>query len=326
MANDTIPNRSNWVFGRKERNILKDKELLVDQYIRYMLIRTQRMFEYDGLPDTIPQRELELITQVMRFTIWKKVDGKLYVFFGGLGGIPNEYYQPTTAIISNPYLKYFEVCEINDDCVVMWNDSLHIGLMPMNEKYATMLAECDMSLRLANVNSRIPALISADTDNVKASAEKMLEDVEEGKKIGVIMGSVMLDNESLRTMDYTNKSASTIKDLIELKQYYKSEWFNDLGIQSNFNMKRESLNAEEVALNEDTLLPLIDDMLYQRKQALEKINAMFGTNISVKLSSAWEKVRTEIKQAEEEKNNPDEPVQEKEEGKEGDPDEVTTND
>lgn len=326
MANDTIPNRANWVFGRTEKNILKDKKLLVDQYIRYMLIRTQRMFEYEGLPDTIPQRELELITQVMRFTIWKKVDGKIYVFFGGLGGIPNEYYQPTTAIISNPYLKYFEVCNIDDNCVVMWNDSLHIGLMPMNEKYASMLAECDMSLRLANVNSRMPALISADTDNVKASAEKVLEDIEEGKNIGVILGSIMLDNGSLKTYDYTNKSASTIKELIELKQYYKSEWFNDLGIQSNFNMKRESLNAEEVGLNEDTLLPLIDDMLYQREQALQKINEMFGTDIKVKLSSAWKKLREEVKQKDGEKNDPDNPPIDGNEPKEGDDDETKTND
>ena len=325
MANDSIPNRANWVFGRDEKNVLKDKKSLIDQYIRYMLIRTQRMFEYEGLPDTIPQRELELITQVMRFTIWKKVDGKLYVFFGGLGGIPNEYYQPTNAIISNPYLKYFEVCDINDDCVVMWNDSLHIGLMPMNEKYASMLAECDMSLRLANINSRMPALISADTDNVKASVETVLKDIEDGKKIGVVLGSIMLDNGSLKTADYTNKSASTIKELIELKQYYKSEWFNDLGIQSNFNMKRESLNSEEVGLNEDTLLPLVDDMLYQREQALKKINEMFGTNIKVKLSSAWQKLREEVKQ-EGEKDNPDKPSNEEKEPKEGEDNEVETND
>lgn len=320
MPTNKIPNRNNWVFGGREDNILKDKRMLIDQYIRYMLIRTQRMFEYKGLPDTIPQRELELITQVMRFTIWKKVDDKLYVFFGGLGGIPNEYYQPTTAIISNPYLRYNEVCEINDDCVVMWNDSLHIGLMPMNEKYASMLAECDISLRMANVNSRIPALISADTDNVKASAEQMLEDIEEGKKIGIVLGSILLNDKEggLSTKDYTNKSASTIKELIELKQYYKSEWFNDLGIQSNFNMKRESLNAEEVGLNEDTLLPLIDDMLLQRKLALEKINKMFNLNIEVELSSSWKKLRKEIQLQED--------IQKEDKKKEGEEDETDTND
>ena len=36
------------------------------------------------------------------------------------------------------------------------------------------------------------------------------------------------------------------------------------------------------------LHPFIDDMLKERQEALDKVNAMFGTNISVKFNSAWE--------------------------------------
>ena len=53
-------------------------------------------------------------------------------------------------------------------------------------------------------------------------------------------------------------------------------------------MKRESLNSAESQLNDDALLPLIDDMLHQRQAGAEKINAMFGTSISVDYASAWE--------------------------------------
>ena len=69
----------------------------------------------------------------------------------------------------------------------------------------------------------------------------------------------------------------------------------ELGIQSNYNMKRESLNSSETTMDESVLLPLIDDMLNERKIGLEKVNKMFGTNITVKLSSSWEKIREEIK-------------------------------
>ena len=55
-------------------------------------------------------------------------------------------------------------------------------------------------------------------------------------------------------------------------------------------MKREAINGEEVGMNEQALLPLIDNMLLERQQACEKINAMFGTNIKVSLTSAWEDV------------------------------------
>ena len=52
-------------------------------------------------------------------------------------------------------------------------------------------------------------------------------------------------------------------------------------------MKRESINSNESQLNDDMLHPLIDDMLKQRKLALEKVNAKYGTNITVELDGAW---------------------------------------
>ena len=53
-------------------------------------------------------------------------------------------------------------------------------------------------------------------------------------------------------------------------------------------MKRESINSNESQLNEDQLHPLIDDMLTERREAIEKVNSMFGTNIRVDFNSAWE--------------------------------------
>ena len=59
-------------------------------------------------------------------------------------------------------------------------------------------------------------------------------------------------------------------------------------------MKRESLNDDEIALNDDDLLPLIDEMYESRKNALEILNIVFDTNISVELSSSWKIRRKEI--------------------------------
>lgn len=292
MANK---NRHDWNFSYNvgsDKNILRDKNRLIDQYIRYMLVRTQQMFEYKGLPDSIPQRELELRLQTLRFIVFKRVDGELYVFYGGLGGVPNEYYQPTDVYIANPYLRYNDTLEIDKDCVLLWNDSLHIGLMPMFEKYASLLAETDISLRYACVNARMLSLIQADNDTAKESAETLLEDIDNGKKLGVIASNGLF--EGIKTHDYANSSSTPIKDLVEMQQYVRASWFNDLGINSNYNMKREAINEEEASMNEDALLPLIDDMLLQRKMAVEKVNEMYGTNISVELSSSWKKIRKEI--------------------------------
>ena len=64
-------------------------------------------------------------------------------------------------------------------------------------------------------------------------------------------------------------------------------------------MKRESINSNEAQLNDDMLLPLIDDMLKNRQDALDKVNDMFGTDISVELNSAWEDNQIELDKAQE---------------------------
>ena len=85
----------------------KEKERHTREYIAYMLSRTQMIFKWENLPDTIPERMLELYLQTEGSCIIGKAnDGNLYAFVGGYGGEPNAYYQPTTYVVANPYSQY----------------------------------------------------------------------------------------------------------------------------------------------------------------------------------------------------------------------------
>ena len=96
------------------------------------------------------------------------------------------------------------------------------------------------------------------------------------------------------TKQYSStSSAELIKSMIELRQYIRAQWYQELGIQDSFNMKREALSTEEINLADDTLKPLIDEMLAMRQEACAKINAMYGTDISVELDSVWEERKEE---------------------------------
>ena len=59
-------------------------------------------------------------------------------------------------------------------------------------------------------------------------------------------------------------------------------------------MKREAITANESQLNDDMLLPLIDDMLNCRKAFCDRINHMYGTDITVDWSSAWKNNDVEL--------------------------------
>lgn len=311
---DKIKSRSEWLFDHiGSCNIIEDKKKLQDQYIQYMLIRTQKMFEYENLPDTIPQQDLELLLQITGSATITNVDENLYAFYGGLGGELNTYYHPTISTVANPYLNFSKNLKIGSDCVVILNDPLYMGLTPMFNKYASILAETDISLRFASINARIPSLISADNDVAKKSAETFINDIIEGKKIGIIGSSAFFDG--IRTEDYGSKTNQSIKDLIELHNYIESSWYMDLGIRSMWNNKRESLSSDETSADDDMLLPLIDEMLKQREMGVKRINDMYGTNISVNLSSSWKKLRDQMIQMDQEQDSK----------KEGDPDVIEGN-
>ena len=271
-----------------------DKARCTNQHISYMLNRTQSMFKWNGLPKTIPQRNLELMLQMHGNIGIASVDGLLYAFIGGLGGEPNPYYMPTLYTVANPSLKLSKNFVIDEDIIIIPNDSLYIGLLPMFERYASAITETELSMIDANINSRIVSLLTAGDDKTKASAEKYIEDIISGK-VGVIASEEFLGG--LKTQPYANTGHNVITDLIELEQYLKASWFNELGLNANYNMKRESINSGESQLNNDMLLPLIDDMLKQRQEGAEKVNDMFGTSISVELASSWEDNQEEIDKA-----------------------------
>lgn len=274
----------------------KDKTTNLQSYIIYMLNRVMQMFDYSNLPDTLPKKMIELYTMVNGHAVVVKHEGKLYVCFGGFAGEPNEYYIPKQYIVANPYLKLFKTFTIGEDCVLLKNDTMMYGLMPLFRRYASALVENDLTMNMVDINSRIVALIDAPDDATKVSAEKFLSDVEDGKN-GIIASNAFFNG--IRTQPYGEHNYQRLTDLIEYQQYMKASWFNELGLNANYNMKREAITSNESQLNDDMLLPLIDDMMECRKNSWEEVNDMFGTDISVSWGSTWEDNSEELELSQE---------------------------
>ena len=285
-------NRGLWNFDFSDKYKLNKKEL-VNSYIRYMLNRTQDMFEYKGLPESIPKKNLELYLQTKGFVVIpSKNIHKPIAMYGGLGGEPNEYYMPTIAIVNNPYLKYNESLKIGEDCIVIYNDSTITGLMPMFQKYALLLAECDLSINMINKTNRIDNVIECGDSNTEAAALKFINDIENGE-LSHIVSKKFID-ESLLKIHSLSKTTDNLLKLIELRNYIESSWYIDLGLNSNYNMKRESLTDSETEVDTYTLTPLIKNMLEERKNGIKRINEKWNLNISVDLGGSWKKLFNKI--------------------------------
>lgn len=262
----------------------RNKEKCVTSYVEYMLARTRRMFKYTGLPDTIPDIFLERYLQRNGECIIAEHNGQLYVFCGGLGGVYNEYYFPTKYIVANPYLNFSKEYIIGTDCVLMRNDTEMQGLLPMCSKYASLLVENDLTMRIADINRRIPAIAKVHSDNQKQGFDLLMKRVEDGD-----LNMSIQDNweDMFTTLPFVDSSTTHITEYIEFTQYIKAQWFNELGIRMSHNMKREALSASEIASGDDMIRSLPEDMLECRKEALDKVNDMFGTKISVEYNSVW---------------------------------------
>lgn len=284
----------------REFKSLEFKKQLMLEYVFYMLDKTIPMFEYNNLPDDwhTPPRKLEEFIQtrgcvsIIRYEGDERPNG-YYAVMGGRGGLRDANYEPIDFVFANPYLGLdgsYRIYPHEPDagqkqCAIIRNDTLYLGLIPMFTRYASLLVENAITLRISDINLRALLTMDAPDDKTKASAELYLKRLEDGEN-AVIGSTAFFDGVRFADSAHPNNH---MKDLIEYEQYLKASWFNELGLDSNYNMKRERISESEVNQNSDALIPLMQQMLNSRKECIEDVNKLFGLDISVELSSVWAK-------------------------------------
>lgn len=270
---------------------VKKKDHNLAQYNNYTMSKTLSMFEWAGLPETIPYFELEKLLQKHGFAFITEVEGELYAFWGGIGGVQDVYGNPTQITINNVALGFNKTLDIKEDGVLVYNDDCMMGLLPLITKFNSALVENDISLYMAGITSRMQTVISASDDKTKTSAENYVQKLIDGD-VSVIGEAALFDG--VKRQDATSSQGSAFTSLIEFHQYVKASLHNELGLNSNFNMKRERLTSGEVESVEDTLYPFIDNMMKCRLKAVELINAKYSTEIEVDYGSVWSKKNREL--------------------------------
>lgn len=268
----------------------RDRNKLYLDTFNYMVDCAMSMFEVKNLPDTIPERNLKLLMFKNGFLAGFKHNNNLYVSECAFGADLNPYYEPKSLIVTNPYLVS-KTFSIGYDCVLLNNDSRRSGLFRLFQKYATLLTDSDISLRLIDITSRIPYMISGADDNTKQSAELFIDNLVKGKM------SIVADNRFIESLQVTPMQSGTNRysQAIEYNTFLTASWLNKIGIQYNGNMKRESLNEAEVNINNDSLYPFVHDIKKSWTESFDRFNKLFGTNIEVVFNSSWKANESEFK-------------------------------
>ena len=263
---------------------VNNKEQNIKAYTINTLNKISTMFKYHDLPATLPQRNLENFLVTKGFACIAKVNDNLYAFTGGLGGEPNPYNEPTICTVANPALKLSKDFVIDNDCVIIRNDSYMQGMLDIIDRYSTFLVETDITTSIALINTRLTTIFSVGDSQTMESAKQYLNDITNGK-LGVVADNTFIESLKLNNVQ---RNQRTFDELITLNQYLKASLLNEIGLNANTQLKKERLITAEVESNSDSFYPIVDDMLNQRREGLEKVNNMFDTNITVEFNSSWD--------------------------------------
>ena len=219
---------------------------------------------------------------------------KLYACIGNRGGKPNEYYLPQIFTIANPILGSKQV-NIGQDGVVFYNTDVDAfsytgnneifsgGLYDLVSQTATLLADNIISINCNQINSRITAFFTADSEAQAIAGEAVLKKQYAGKPYQILRSDLI---EKLTVNPINSNAGGNITELVELHNYIIANFFQSIGVKSNNVMKRERLINSEIDSQNDYLKISILEILTSWQKGFDELNEIYGTDISVTLNPA----------------------------------------
>lgn len=253
--------------------------------------KIENIFDYNNVPKEIPLRFFKLALFKTGKLVFYKIGDKYTVQPFSYNDILNWYYVPEKGRVVNPYLPSghqnweFTV----DDEAVIYNSTPDIynyrGFSMVADlifKTANQLSENDISYYCIQRNHRLFAIFLAQTDLQKREVNEILEKMYNGDT-DITMQEDLVSKITANPISM-NSTRAPLTELIEFQQYVLANFYHSFGINSNYNLKREQLNSNEIDVNKEVLRLNIDDMLKIREDGVSKINEKYGLDISVCLN------------------------------------------
>lgn len=250
----------------------------IDYYDRLMELALN-VFEWENLPPTVDERFLELTLYEMGYCLYfdDPIIGNLALTCT-IGGKLDVYRIP---ILRRAYAVngYNKMCSAKDS-VLIFNNYLHTPTLLTIELFARRLYEIERAIDVNVKGQKTPkAILSSEQQRLTMKNLFMQYDGNEP----FIFGDKNLDIEGIKSLDI---GSPFVADKLQiLKHQIWNEALTFLGIENSNQDKKERLVSDEVGSNYGNVEAQRNVMLNARRQAVKKINAMFGTDINVKFRS-----------------------------------------
>ena len=282
-----------------------DFDRLYRHYFDQLVYITMRLIVFENIPETIDETFLKYLLIVNGKAVFFRLDqditdnrqyaviplhsGDLVALNGTNSDMQTMYYMQRNVLVTNPVFNKTYNLTPGQDCEIVYctePDKYRIfgygGLFALIARTATILADNDISINCAQKNTRLVNLIGADDQQSAKSAQAAIDAMYAGKPYTIAQKNLVAD---LQGIPMTQKTpASEITQLIEMRQYIYSHFYEILGLQTHDNMKKERLITDEINDNEEISALNVEDIYISIKSGIDRVNKMFGTDIRVSIN------------------------------------------
>lgn len=274
---------------RRGNGLFEESALLNDvtymQYFNRLTELAVSMFEWKNLPPTVDPRYLELHLFQNGCMVYfnDEVIGNLC-----LDCLPNGsfdvYGNPVDRRAYSSYNNYQKNLT-EDNSVIIWNNYLRSNSITDIKMYSKRLYLLDRIIDI-NANAQKTPVLVQGTEKQRLTLLNLYKEFDGNSPF--IFGDKNLDLNALKCL---NTGAPYVADKIyQLKTQIWNEALTYLGI-SNINIqKKERLITDEVTRNQGGTIASRYSRLQARREAVDKINAMFGTDIMVNYREDFQEI------------------------------------
>lgn len=265
-------NKGNGLFG--ESAVMNNATYI--QYFNRLVELSVSVFEWQGLPETVDPRYLELHLFQNGSVVYfrDEVMGDLCLDCIANGQF-DVYGNPISRRAYSSYNQYQKTLN-ESDSVIIWNNYLRQPSVLDVKMFAKRLYNLDRIIDV-NANAQKTPVLVQGTEKQRLTLVNLYKEFDGNAPF--IFGDKNLDLNSLRAI---STNAPYVADkLYQLKTQIWNEALTYLGI-SNLNIqKKERMITDEVQRNQGGTIASRYSRLEARREAVDKINRMFGTDISV---------------------------------------------
>nr|DAP51782.1 MAG TPA: upper collar protein [Caudoviricetes sp.] len=255
------------------------------QYLNRLTELAISMFEWKNLPKTVDARYLELHLFETGCMVYFKdeVIGDLCLDCI-VNGRLDVYGNPLLRRAYSGYNNYQKLLKYNNS-VIIWNNYLHSNSILDVEMFARRLYNIDRIIDV-NANAQKTPVLVLGNEKQRLALLNLYKEYDGNAPF--IFGDKNLDINALKAL--STNAPYVCDKLYQLKTQIWNEALTYLGI-SNINIqKKERLITDEVTRNQGGTIASRYSRLETRRQAVEKINEMFGTNIEVNYREDFQQV------------------------------------